>query len=183
VIALVIGGVVAGLCFLMCGGFVAFQLFAVRSAYTTMPSVSAAKSIPTTFGPPPPPDEMEAADIYQGDAAARGLDPVNQLFYKMSEVRYVEINEQDQARKLGDYLDDEGVVPDQRGVTVQLVEQFGTYQVRFCVKPGAADDANVVNAYRKLRADIQTADVFPPGIAVEFHLCDANMNTLQVLGN
>ena len=80
---------------------------------------------------------------------------------------------------MGDYLDDKGLFPDDRAVTVQLDKPFGAYQVRFCVRPEAAGDADVVNFYRDIRSEI--ADKILPGMDVEVHLCDQNMVTTRVL--
>ncbi len=97
------------------------------------------------------------------------------ITFKTSELFYTANVTADEAQDVGDYLDDKGLFPDDRAVTVQLDKPFGAYQVRFCVRPEAAGDADVVNFYRDIRSEI--ADKILPGMDVEVHLCDQNMVT------
>lgn len=176
IIALVVGGV-AVLCLAVCGGLAAFGLYSARSA--PMMTTSVKSSVSKQAFPPPVAAVGDNGDTlppgFGGPRAGLG----KRLAFRTSELYYTDTIRQDEAQQLGDYLDGQGVFPENHAVTVQLANPVGTYQVRFCVKAGMAWNQDVADFYRDLRDDIG-ANVFP-GMNVEVHLCDENMTTMRTL--
>lgn len=173
---LVVGGVIVAFCFLACAGIGAVGFLGARSGPAFGPPVAP----PMVNVPPlaPVPDDGGAIfnpNFNGGLPGALG----QKIAFKTSELFYTANVTAEEAQVVGNYLDDNGAFPDDHAVTVQLDKPLGAYQVRFCVKPGAADDADVLNYYRDIRSGI--ADKILPGTDVEVHLCDQNMVTMRVL--
>jgi hypothetical protein len=179
VVGLVVVLGVVVVCFLGCGGAVLFWLYAVRtgpSTYTT--STSSTSSLP----PAVKDDAMVVKPNLGGGAP---LDQDRVLNYNLSRLYYTGNVTDLQAQDLGAYLDNQGVFPLDHGVTVVFDFQNGSFLVRFCVKPGATWNEDVVNYYRNLRTDIQdllgASPDFFVGAVVVAELCDENMNTVRTL--
>src|SRR5258708_7220412 len=147
IIALVVGGVVL-LCLVGCGGLMAFGLYSARSAPMPMPAVTMKT---TQAFPPPLAEDVNHGDVFQPPFGGPVVNLGNVLppFRGNSELYYTAEVQPDQARGLGDYLDGQGVFPENRPVTVQVTNPFGTYQVRFCVKAGSAWNQEAVDYYRE----------------------------------
>ena len=184
IVALLVGGGIIALSVLACGGIGLFSYLGARSVGPPpMMKTAVAMTPQPAFPPQPalaPATALDDGDVFQGGPAI-GLG--NRLVFRnFSELYYTDNVRLDEAQAVGDCLDGQGVFKDDHGVTVQVAKPLGiTYQVRFCVRAGTAWNADVDDYYRSL-GDELAKRVFP-GSRVEVHLCDANMNTLQVLGN
>lgn len=172
VVAIVVGGIAVLVCFLGCAGFAFVGYMNARSAATfkaaTMPSPPM-----TPAAAPPLVDDLALANRdFNGDPPP-GLG--SRIPFGASEVFYTDAATLDEAQRLKDHLGNQGDFPDDHGATVHLDRVLGTYQVRFCLQPGADFDGHVWEA-RQLRNDIAN-NVFP-GADVEIQLCDQNMNPI-----
>ena len=178
IIALVVGGVVV-LCVVACGGVIAAGIVSARSTPASINSSIKSTITPQVFPIPLAEDGNHGAMVqpaFGGPAVALGQ---FLAFKGGSQLYYTADVTQEQAQLLGDTLDDQGVFPEGRPVTVQVTKLFGTYQVRFCVKRGAELNPDAVDFYKDLRDDVAT-NVFP-NETVEVHLCGENMNTVRTL--
>ena len=175
VVGLVVGGGVLAVCFLACAGVGVLDFLSARSGPAFGPPIAPPMATVPPAAPVPDDGAIFNPNLNGGLPGALG----QKIAFKTSELFYTANVTADEAQDVGNYLDDKGLFPDDRAVTVQLDKPFGAYQVRFCVRPEAAGDADVVNFYRDLRTDIAN-DVFQAA-DVEVHLCDQNMVTVRVL--
>lgn len=174
-VLLVVGGVI-GVCVLGCAGlgFIGY-MNARSSAISFAPPAPPPVAVNPMPLPALPPND---GVIFDPGVPQNGLGQA--IPFGTSDLYYTNNILPADAQALGDYLDRQGVFPNDHGVTVQLDKNaFGTYLVRFCVKDGVAFDPDVYNYYRDLRGDIAD-NVFPLGV-VEVDLCDANMNNVRTI--
>ena len=152
VVALVVGGIVLTVGLLACGAAVCYILLNSRNSAFKSAAASPAVTL---------------ADL--GDDVPYGL----------SELYYTSNVAPGDAEAVEAYLSKIGYFSTDRSVVVQLdKDDAGTFELRCCVKPGTAWDANVVAGFQTLRADLSSKVLYAP---TEVHLCDEQMQDLRTL--
>jgi GYF domain 2 len=175
VVGLAVGGGVALLFFLACGGLVAYSLFRSPKPPFPMGTATTASTPPVVqngaaaFNPPP-----GGAPVALGQRMPFGLSDLSELYYTNN----VTLND---AQLIGIYLSGQGYFPPGRRVTVQVDRnlQSGEYTLRFCVKAGVVGDEDAEGYFNGLKEDIES-DVLPNSV-VHIDLCDEQMNTRKTL--
>lgn len=102
----------------------------------------------------------------------------HRLEFNKGELYYQEPVTEAEARRLGEYLVQSGYFAG-REITVQLRRQQNTYQVRMVVQKQFMNDPN----YRRTFTDFgrQIGQNVFPGQRIELHLCDEQLQTVQVI--
>ena len=83
----------------------------------------------------------------------------------------------DEARQVGKQLQLNEVFADDRGASVHVGREDGTYQLRFVINPLRATDPEIVGAFRELGGVIAVQAL--GGQPVVVHLCDSEFRTLR----
>ena len=99
------------------------------------------------------------------------------LKYEGSKLFYTSAVSQEQARKLGDYLLENGFFQKDNPGTAQITKEGDIYQFRMVVKDGKAQDVEFLKIAGMFAAQL-SRDIFDNEM-VEMHLCDKNFETIQ----
>lgn len=102
------------------------------------------------------------------------------LKYNNSVLLYTSTVTEDEARKLGDYLLETGFFKKDNKGTTQLTKEEDVYQFRMVIKEGADQDMEFLKIVGLFAAQL-SQNVFD-GEVLEIHLCDKQLETLQVVG-
>ena len=103
-----------------------------------------------------------------------------ELKYGDSELFYTPDVTKEKARKLGEYLLETGFFQGENPVTVQLAKEDNVYQFRMVVRGDQERDEEFLRAAGLYAAHLSN-NVFDQKM-VETHICDRDLNTLQVVG-
>ncbi|MBL7069836.1 MAG: hypothetical protein ISS27_00005 [Candidatus Omnitrophica bacterium] len=101
------------------------------------------------------------------------------LEYNDSELFYTPDVTKEKAQKLGEYLLETGFFQGENPATVQLAKEGNVYQFRMVVRDDQGEDEEFLRAAGLFAAHI-SKNVFDNEI-VETHICDRELNTLQVV--
>lgn len=102
------------------------------------------------------------------------------LEFKGSELYYTSSVSIDEAKRLGNYLVSNGFFTDNnKGGTVQLNKEGGTYEFRMVIKKGLENDQEFIQTTKQIAA-VLSNDVFG-GKEVDIHLCDDQLKTIRVV--
>jgi len=101
------------------------------------------------------------------------------LEYNDSELFYTPDVTKEKAQKLGEYLLETGFFQGENPATVQLAKEGNVYQFRMVVRDDQGEDEEFLRAAGLFAAHL-SKNVFDNEI-VETHICDGELNTLQVV--
>jgi len=107
-----------------------------------------------------------------------GADYGKQKNFKGTELFYTDAVTEAEADALGAYLI-ESEVADGEEKTVQLNKTGKTYEFRMVIKKGVEKDPEIISLF-KVYANELSENVFK-GAPVEIHLCDDELETIQVV--
>ncbi|MDO5517188.1 MAG: hypothetical protein Q4F66_06500 [Clostridium sp.] len=109
-----------------------------------------------------------------------GNDYGEKLTYrKVNNLYYTSNVTEDEADSLGTYLLKNDFFSKEHGIDMRLDKKNGTYEVRFIVKKGLENDADVINKYKIMCSELSN-NVFNKK-EVDIILCDDNFNDLRTV--